>query len=348
MTATVTVRPIDARRRALPVACRITLKRGERILQTAACRPGDAGVDFTKLPFHQVYAATIAPDRFKVSAQLIPVAARDRAEAILCLVHFTRVEPQFPDYSRLPLELQLVLERSSELDAVSRERSTPDRHTDDRSLDQRLPVPERSTPARPVRDVRAGSRRWERLDPEQRAGLLNLFAKLRSVTLASGRTAWSYVDALKDVQRDRVHLVAQSELRGQTHETLCFDEAFGLLHRGKPGLHREKSFKTREPYGNLQMTFFVQDGDTLPTVVDADVDDAAGVEHAEQVVGHWIGGAVPRRLRERLSNLPEDRTHPFDIHQLLVHYQTGGGAHINPYEPYYVLRLRDAPSPYAI
>lgn len=39
---------------------------------------------------------------------------------------------------------------------------------------------------------------------------------------------------------------------------------------------------------------------------DVDVDDAQGIEHVFQVLGHWMTG---------------EGTHPYDIHQILVWYQ---------------------------
>ena len=71
-------------------------------------------------------------------------------------------------------------------------------------------------------------------------------------------------------------------------------------------LDRAKSFKTRDRYGNLQLTFFASTTAPLAFKLDADIDDAGGIEHAFQVLDHWM---------------THGETHPFDIHEILTFYQ---------------------------
>ena len=54
------------------------------------------------------------------------------------------------------------------------------------------------------------------------------------------------------------------------------------------------------------MTFFGSSSSPLTFRVDADIDDASGIEHAFQVLDHF---------------LTDGETHPFDIHQLLTFFQ---------------------------
>jgi hypothetical protein len=85
-----------------------------------------------------------------------------------------------------------------------------------------------------------------------------------------------------------------------------FEKVSGTLHTPPPGYHSADSFKTRDSFGNLQLTFFASDDAPLRFKVDADIDDANGIAHGFQV----------------LRNAVCDRaTHPFDIHQILVFHQ---------------------------
>jgi hypothetical protein len=81
----------------------------------------------------------------------------------------------------------------------------------------------------------------------------------------------------------------------------------GLACAGRAKTKYSYSFKTRDNYGNLQLTFF---SNVAEWVADIDIDDTAGLEHIFQVV------------RNKLSGQP---THPYNIHEILVGYQ-----HIDP------------------
>jgi hypothetical protein len=353
LTATLTIRPVDARRRRLPVEYRITVERSGSTLQTAVFQPGIAEARFPELLLQQVYTVMVVPDRFKVTGRIVAIQTSDRSEMLLCLLHPRHAEIQFPDFSLLDSSVQLVLERSTALDAPRLQtRSTAVRQTESRALGDRVAGSGRPMPGRNTRDVRSGRVRWERLGPEQRAGLLNLFAKMRSITLAEGATTgWSYVDTLEQVERDRIHALVQPSLFDQVKRTPCFAEASGLLHGSMEGFRRVMSFKTREPFGNLQLTFFAREGDTLPTLVDADVDDAAGIEHADQVLRNESQKFVRKLLGGIFPGLPEGKTHPYDIHQILIFHQGHQQepfAHISRYEPCYLLLPRDTPVRQAI
>jgi hypothetical protein len=108
---------------------------------------------------------------------------------------------------------------------------------------------------------------------------------------------------------DRFFATVPKELREEVKHSVIddlFHEADESLHHpptGFEGFSNAGSFKTSDPEGNLQLSFFMKGDECL---VDIDIDDAAGLAHAFQV------------LRNTLKGRP---THPFDIHQILVFRQ---------------------------
>jgi hypothetical protein len=79
------------------------------------------------------------------------------------------------------------------------------------------------------------------------------------------------------------------------------------LHQPPDRFRLVDSYKTvPDKYGNLQVTFFASVATPLTFRADIDVDDAAGIEHVFQVLGHWITG---------------EGTHPYDIHEILLAHQ---------------------------
>jgi hypothetical protein len=94
----------------------------------------------------------------------------------------------------------------------------------------------------------------------------------------------------------------REEAKDSVHDGL-FREAPAGLHHPPAGFDHAGSCKTNDHYGNLQLTFFT-DGTEWRS--DIDIDDAAGLEHAFQV------------LRNELTN---GTTNPYDIHEILVGFQ---------------------------
>lgn len=152
----------------------------------------------------------------------------------------------------------------------------------------------------------SGAAFYDGLDDVRRAGLLNILAKTRHTTFGTGRTVLSHVDRLTELRGDRFFAIVRQELREEAkNATLTgqFEKVSGALHRPPDGFDEAGSFKTDDRYGNLQLTFFARGDDWR---ADIDIDDAAGIGHVFQV----------------LRNTLKDRTtHPYDINQLLVHYQ---------------------------
>jgi len=152
-----------------------------------------------------------------------------------------------------------------------------------------------------------GQALYEALDDIRRAGLLNITAKTRATLLTNGRTVLSYIQELREIRGDRFFAAVPKELREETKNSVAdglFHPADSSLHHPPAGFTDAKSFKTPDHYGNLQLTFFMNDAGDC--VADIDIDDAAGIEHVFQVV------------RNKLSGNP---THPYNIHEILIGFQ---------------------------
>jgi len=153
---------------------------------------------------------------------------------------------------------------------------------------------------------KSGEALFGALDDIRKAGLLNIFKKAANTRLSSGRTVFPYLQKVKELRGDRFFAVTSKELRGETKNSVAdrlFHPAPELLHSPPAGFTDAGSFKTEDHYGDPQLSFFTKGDDC---VVDADIDDAAGLEHWFQV------------LRNTLTGRP---THPYDIHEILVSYQ---------------------------
>ena len=153
---------------------------------------------------------------------------------------------------------------------------------------------------------KAGPDLYAAVDDIRRAGLLNIVAKTRATVFANGRSVLSYVLALRELRGDRFFADISRELREETKNAALaglFVSVSSSLHRPPDGFEHAGSFKTTDCYGNLQLTFFAK-GDTW--VADIDIDDASGIEHIGQVVRNTASG---------------DPTHPYDIQQVLLHFQ---------------------------
>jgi hypothetical protein len=146
------------------------------------------------------------------------------------------------------------------------------------------------------------------LDPMQKAGLLNLHAKLRKEVVATGESLLDSVVRVTEFQPERIYAEVTSTLYDRVRELPhVFRVVSGALHRFPHGYTRVEgadSFKTYDRAGNLQLTFARNAaGDFM---ADIDIDDHQGIQHAADVLRHKITGR---------------NTHPYDIHQILLHFQ---------------------------
>lgn len=141
-------------------------------------------------------------------------------------------------------------------------------------------------------------RQIEVLQDTERAGLLNIYAKLATVDL------WRFVLGVYDVRPDRIFAHVQPGLRDMLLESPDFASVDGSLHPSPEGFCPAGSWKHRAfKTGVLQVTLF---SDGAACKADIDIDDAGGVGHLFQVLGHALTNGC---------------THPYDIHQILTFHQ---------------------------
>ncbi|HEY5616861.1 MAG TPA: hypothetical protein VIK60_02910 [Vicinamibacterales bacterium] len=154
-----------------------------------------------------------------------------------------------------------------------------------------------------------GQALYDGLSSVQKAGLFNLFTKMSGFGFDDRRSVWSFVDRLFRVRADRIFADVRPALRDLVKSGVAserFREVSGSMHTPPLGYTQAGSFKTPEHYGNMQLTFFASVQPPLSFKVDADIDDAAGLGHAFQVIR---------------NSVTQGTTHPYDIHQILVYRQ---------------------------
>lgn len=275
----VLVRVANARREPLDdrIDIQVVSTRSDTTVAAVSDVPGSKAVKVTGLVERQPYLVKVFPTRHRPVAQFV-FAGTDKRPSEVQLhapLHPERVTAaSFPAYAALPRELKQVLERST------------------------------------VEGI-AGKGRvlYAALSDIQKAGLLNLYSKMSGFGFDEHHTVWTFVEDLFRVRPDRIFVTVQPALRDLVKGAIAtgrFNEVSGSLHTPPPGYGQAGSFKTSEAYGNLQLTFFSSVKPPLSFKVDADIDDAAGLGHAFQVIRNWA---------------TQGTTHPYDIHQILVFRQ---------------------------
>jgi len=149
---------------------------------------------------------------------------------------------------------------------------------------------------------------YNALDNASKAGMLNIYAKMKATKFDNGRDTFSYVTAFTRIRSERFFAKVAKELRDAVKNSIpahVFHEVSGALHTPPPGFISADSFKTFDLYGNLQLTFF-SNPNTLEFISDTDIDDAQGVEHIFQVLRPIFTGK---------------HTNPYDIHEILLEFQ---------------------------
>jgi hypothetical protein len=144
---------------------------------------------------------------------------------------------------------------------------------------------------------------YNTLDDVRRAGFLNLTAKANSTRFPNGRSVLSYMTELLELRGDRFFAKTSRDLRSETTNGMSaheFHEVSEALHDPTLGYERDRSFKTMDQYGNLQLSFFKNINGEY--TVDMDIDDAQGFDHVFQVVRNTFAGP----------------THPYNIHEILL------------------------------
>jgi hypothetical protein len=206
---------------------------------------------------------------------------------VFCPIHPLRaLTTTFPAYAALDASLVRVLEAS-----------TLERETSDGAA---TATGNGATP---------GERLYNSLAPTPKAGLLNLFTKMRN-TMSGGRDMWSFVTDVYRVRGDRIFANVHVDFRDHVrtaagaHE---FEAVSGSLHTPPPDFRPADSFKHQAfQSGVLQLTFFSSMASPMRFRIDADIDDAGGIGHVFQVLRNF---------------LTQGNTHPYDIHQILTFHQ---------------------------
>lgn len=158
-----------------------------------------------------------------------------------------------------------------------------------------------------------GAELYGSLDDFRKAGLLNIYAKMKRTKFQNQRDIFSYLSSINRIRSERFFARVPKDLRDEVSDSIAarlFREASDALHTPPSGYSRAGSFKTTEQYCNLQLTFFNSNSDTQDYIVDADIDDARGIEHIFQVLSPIHTGM---------------NTHPYNVHEILLGFQ-----HIDP------------------
>jgi hypothetical protein len=150
----------------------------------------------------------------------------------------------------------------------------------------------------PWRGLRGGAL-WDALSSLQRACLLNLCAK--AAHPSAGACA-GYLSALLLARQDRCYAAVHPGLPAFLRASPRFQSAPGSLHVPLPGYLLEDSFKSRDPFANLQLTF-MRHRATGALAADLDIDEASGVQHGFEVI------------RNRAT---KRRTNPYLVRELLL------------------------------
>lgn len=223
---------------------------------------------------HGLYQVDIDPPSYLPVSWFINVSGRKVVERTIVLPidpgKVIRVE--FPDYRKIPHAHALLEASGNVLDFAGKQ----------------------------------GRELYEALDDVRRAGFLNIVSKSHVTRFRSDAPVLSYFHEIRELRGDRFYVNVAKELRENAKQGVQegqFVIASDLLHRPPDGYDRAGSFKTTDPFGNLQLSFFAKDDSW---VADVDIDDAAGLGHVFQVVRNSVTGQP---------------THPFDINQILIHRQ---------------------------
>src|SRR5690606_9384453 len=125
--------------------------------------------------------------------------------------------------------------------------------------------------------------------------------------LLDGSSCFDHIQGLVRLRADRFFARTVAALREevQNHKTL-FRRVSEKHHHPPEGYNPAGSFKTRDRYGNLQLTFFRQGETGDHYLVDADLDEASGIEHGFEVIRNMI---------------TDHTTHPYDIREILIRHQ---------------------------
>lgn len=149
-----------------------------------------------------------------------------------------------------------------------------------------------------------GAALYSALDPFPllKACFLNIVAKSAATPLQNGETCLQHYRGIVRLEQDRIFVATTPTFVEETAHSKSFHAVSAALHEPMRGYHVVSSFKTFDRYGNLQLTFQRRGDSSTDHAVDADIDDAQGIEHLFQVLRNSIQGP----------------TNPYDIHDILL------------------------------
>ena len=139
------------------------------------------------------------------------------------------------------------------------------------------------------------------LAPLQKACLLNLAAKA-AATILGGAACLDHWLRILSVRQDRLLVRTSAVLEKAAALSPLFASADALLHAAPAGYRRTRSFKTKDPHGSLQLTCFRRSEPVEDYLVDADIDEAQGLEHLFEVMRNAVRGP----------------TNPYDVREILI------------------------------
>jgi len=229
-------------------------------------------------PPHALYRMEIDPPSYLALSRFVNLAAEDELTIIF------PVEPKkvrqviFPKFNDLDAGARVLLDKSGNVFSF---------------------------------EGKTGQGLYDALDDLRRAGMLNILKKSGATPVGAGKNVLDFLldGELRELRQDRFFAVVPKRLREEVKNAVAadlFTKESGALHHlpGQfEGFEEAGSFKTRDRYGNLQLTFFMK-GDEC--VADIDIDDASGLEHVFQVLRNM---------------LPGNSTHPYAIRDILLVHQ---------------------------
>lgn len=151
----------------------------------------------------------------------------------------------------------------------------------------------------------SGKAYYEQISDIQKACLMNIYAKMQNTYFEDGSATFDMVKSIYEVRGARIYAIANPELWSKVQTSLTyklFKKVNGSLHESPIGYGQIGSFKTNESCGNLQLTFSKRENDNQ-YIIDADIDEANGILHIFQVIGHI---------------LTDSDSHPYDIREILL------------------------------
>jgi hypothetical protein len=224
-----------------------------------------------------LYIVEVASRSYQQVSRFVTIPAGGlKRETVTLPIRAERARGLFPDYDELDDRVQGVLDRSRQVRG---------------------------------HEGLTGPGLYAALSDEAKGGLLNIAKKSLATGFRNGPDILPHVTLL-DIVGDRCLVEVPRALMEQMPSLVdgdFFRAVNGALHEPPAGFVPAGSFKTRDAFGNLQLTFF-QAGTQCRA--DVDIDDAAGLGHVFQVMRNHLTG---------------DPTHPFNIHQILMAHQ-----HLDP------------------